>query len=90
MSKRASPVCPTCGLTDEDDAALGRCDHGPRTTMRNLAMARKLAAGEALDVRAIGHPVAGQPGGARCWHVKVADLLALKQRGALQYLGRGR
>lgn len=30
--------------------------------MLNLAMARKLAAGEALDVRAIGHPVAGQPG----------------------------
>lgn len=28
--------------------------------------------------------------GARCWHVKVADLLALKQRGALLYLGRGR
>ncbi len=66
--KRPTAVCPWCGAegaepcNEQRTAERPACAGRPRTTMRNLAMARKLITGEALDVRAIGKPLPGGPG----------------------------
>jgi hypothetical protein len=58
IRKRLIPVCPICGLEDPEPCS---CNH-PRTTMANLAMARKLASGETLDVRKEGFPLSSPLG----------------------------
>ncbi len=68
-------------------AALGRHDRRARAGL--VGRWRLVDTGHVFIVKRLTpEGLALVSSGAQCWHLAVVDLIALRERGALQYLGR--